>query len=94
MQDVNRKSVHVKAKAEWYQKRLQILDNMQKGMGGLPEGNGLPGFNLKDSDSLHANNYVHYSVKFLVLENERLATYLYVPDNMKRKKISSNGCSF
>ncbi|MEO7393739.1 MAG: alpha/beta fold hydrolase, partial [Chitinophagaceae bacterium] len=86
VQDAKGRSVPVKTKAAWYQKRLQILENMQFGMGVLPRQNGLPGFNLQYTDSLPGNNYMRYSINFLVAENERVTAYLYVPDNLKPAK--------
>ncbi len=84
MHDAKGKSVPVKTKAEWEQKRLQILDSMQKGMGDLPSRSGLPDFDLQYSDSLRGNNYMRFTINFLVAENERLTAYLYIPDNLSK----------
>lgn len=77
----------VTTKAEWNQKRLQILNDMQKGMGNLPDKSGLPDFDLHYADSLYGNNYKRYTINFLVAENERVTAYLYIPtvrENNKR----------
>lgn len=73
--------IPVITKEEWNQKRLQILDDMQKGMGDLPDRSGLPPLDLHYTDSLEGNNYRRYTINFLVAENERVTTYLYLPTN-------------
>jgi pimeloyl-ACP methyl ester carboxylesterase len=81
--DTDGHKIPVITKAEWNQKRLQILDDMQKGMGKLPGGSGLPDFDLHYTDSLGGNNYKRYSINFLVAKNERVTAYLYLPIGKK-----------
>ena len=76
----------VTTKAEWDQKRLQILENMQKGMGNLPDRSVLPDFELQFTDSLQGNSYIRYSINFLVAENERITAYLYIPGIIDKEK--------
>ncbi len=85
--DANGKKTPVITKEEWFQKRIQILEDMQKGMGNLPATLALPDFDLHFTDSLRGNNYKRYSINFLVAEMERVTAYLYIPnrkDTMKR----------
>ncbi len=76
--------IPVTTKAEWNQKRLQILDDMQKGMGDLPDRSGLPPFDLHYTDSLAVNNYKRYTINFLAAEQERVTAYLYIPTGAKQ----------
>lgn len=78
-QDADGHQTPVTTKTEWNQKRLQILDDMQKGMGSLPDMSGLPDFDLHYTDSLEGNNYQRYTINFLAVENERVTAYLYIP---------------
>lgn len=78
--------VPVTTKAEWDQKRSQILDNMQEGMGNLPERSELPDIDLQFTDSLKGNNYVRYSINFLAAESERITAYLYKPLSVTTEK--------
>jgi pimeloyl-ACP methyl ester carboxylesterase len=75
--------IPVTTKAEWNQKRLQILDDMQKGMGKLPGRSGLQDFDLHYTDSLEENNYKRFTINFLAAENERVTAYLYLPTEKK-----------
>jgi dipeptidyl aminopeptidase/acylaminoacyl peptidase len=84
--DGNGHIIPVSTKTEWNQKRLQILDDMQEGMGELPEREELRGFDLHFTDSMKGNNYKRYSIHFLVAENERVTAYLYIPDNIGKGK--------
>ena len=84
--NANGERVPVLSKDEWRQKRLQILDNMQKGMGILPDRSGLPDFDQRITDSLSGNNYIRYTINFSVSENERVTAYLYVPDKVEKRK--------
>jgi Prolyl oligopeptidase family len=84
--DATGAKVAVTSKEEWNQKRLQILEGMQEGMGVLPEKIGLPDFDLHFADSLKGSNYKRYSINFLVAENERVTAYLYIPDDIRKGK--------
>lgn len=78
----------VKTLADWQKKRQQILDNMQKAMGPLPERSNLPPFNIKIIDSLKEGNHTRYEIKFTVAKNEDLTALLYVPvQKGKPKKL-------
>jgi len=85
-QDANGDKAPVTTKEEWNQKRLQILADMQMGMGNLPDRSELPDFDLQFTDSLQGNNYQRYSINFLVAENERVTAYLYKPANLEKGK--------
>jgi hypothetical protein len=84
--DVNGVTSPVTTKEEWNQKRLQILDSMQMGMGKLPSQIDLPDFDLHFTDSLLEKNYVRYSINFLVAKNERVTAYLYIPNKRENGK--------
>ncbi len=76
--------VPVTTKKTWDHKRLQILEDMQEGMGTLPGKEGQPDFTLKVIDSLKGNNYTRYTIHFLVAENERVTAYLYIPHSISQ----------
>jgi pimeloyl-ACP methyl ester carboxylesterase len=59
--------------------RHQILKNMQKAMGKLPERSDLPALDIRFTDSLKEATYTRYTIDFAVAENERIAAYLYIP---------------
>jgi len=82
--DANGVNAPVVTKDDWDRKRMQILDNMQKGMGPLPERDRLPDFDLNYTDSLKGTNYWRYSINFLVAEDERVTAYLYIPDTIEK----------
>ncbi|MBC7757974.1 MAG: alpha/beta fold hydrolase [Phormidesmis sp. FL-bin-119] len=64
----------------WHEKkRQQILKNMEKAMGKLPERSGLPPLNIRVTDSLKEDTYTRYTINFTVAENERVPAYLYIP---------------
>ena len=60
-------------------KRQQILRNMEKAMGKLPDRSDLPPFDININDSVKEDRFTRYSLSFVVAENERLPVYLYVP---------------
>lgn len=60
-------------------KRQQILRNLEKVMGKLPDRSDLPEFNIKISDSVSEQGFTRYTLSFDVAENESLPVYLYVP---------------
>lgn len=80
----NRKSV--RNTNEWLLRRHQILDSMQAAMGKLPERKQLPPFNIQVLDSLATKQYVQYTIRFTVADNETLAALLYVPVQRGKKK--------
>ena len=59
--------------------RQQILKNMEKAMGKLPDRSNLPPFDIRITDSVQEERFTRYSLSFSVAENERLPVYLYVP---------------
>lgn len=71
---------YIASSAAWQQKRVQLLDSMQAGMGKLPSFSNLPDFDLKTTDSLQGIGYTRYTISFLVALNERLWAYLYIPN--------------
>lgn len=78
----------VKNLSDWNIKRQQILDNMQKAMGVLPDRSNLPAFDVKFVDSLKGTNHTRYEIKFTVARNEELTALLYVPfQKGKPKKL-------
>lgn len=83
--DKNGNTTFIKSRSDWEKKRIQILDDMQKGMGALPDRSNLPDFDLQYTDSLTRDNYIRYTINFLVAENERLTAYLYVPVHLKKE---------
>lgn len=78
-EDSTHKEVPVTTIADWEKKRSQILDDMQKVMGVLPDRKGLPDFDLNFTDSLREEKYTRFTINFLVAANERLTAYLYLP---------------
>jgi hypothetical protein len=59
--------------------RLQILQNMEKAMGKLPDRSDLPPFDIHITDSLKEDTYTRYNISFVVAINERITAYLYIP---------------
>ncbi|MDP2415433.1 alpha/beta fold hydrolase [Daejeonella sp.] len=59
--------------------RQQILRNMEKAMGKLPDRSNLPAFDIQIIDSVMENRFIRYTLSFVVAEKERLPVYLYVP---------------
>lgn len=59
--------------------RAEILNNMEKVMGKLPDRSNLPSFDIKITDSVKEERFTRYTLTFNVAENERLPVYLYVP---------------
>ena len=65
---------------KWHEKkRQQILKNMEKTMGKLPERSNLPPLDIRVTDSLKEDTYTRYTINFTVAENERVPVYLYIP---------------
>lgn len=60
-------------------KRKEVLENMEKVMGKLPEMSKLPPFDLQILDTLEEENYIRQNITFTVAENEILPAYLYLP---------------
>jgi pimeloyl-ACP methyl ester carboxylesterase len=60
-------------------KRQQILKNMEKTMGKLPERSNLPPLDIRVTDSLKEDTYTRFTINFTVAENERVPVYLYIP---------------
>jgi len=58
---------------------MQILRNMEKAMGKLPDRTALPSFDIEISDSVKEDKFIRYTLSFTVAKNERLPVYLYVP---------------
>ena len=81
-EDANGRQIPVTTKAGWELKRLQILNNMQKGMGNLPDMNNLPDFDLHYTDSIREYNYIRYGINFRIADNERITAFLYIPDRL------------
>lgn len=76
----------IKNKKQLTVKQRQILSGMEAGMGKLPDRKGLPAFNPKYIDSLKADNYTRYSIRFTVAANEEVTAFLYVPSSTTVKK--------
>lgn len=77
--------IPVESPADWEQKRRQILEGMENGMGDLPDRSGLPSFDIQFTDSLKTDRYTRFTISFTVAENEKLPAYLYIP----LKKVAS-----
>lgn len=84
--DADGQRKRVKKAADWQQKRLQILSNMEKAMGKLPSRAALPALDIKVLDSLTTESYTRFTISFAVAQNERLPAYLYVPRQKSKKK--------
>lgn len=78
----------IASKDDWEKKRNQILDDMQKAMGALPDMNGLPPANMQTLDSVKISNYKRFSISFTAAENENVPAYLYVPARTDTNKKS------
>jgi len=83
--DSNGQERPVTTLAEWAIKRKQILEGMQKAMGGLPNLSDLPPLNMEIIEQLKEDNYTRLTINFTVAENERVPAYLYVPIRKGRK---------
>lgn len=59
--------------------RKQILKNMEKVMGKLPQRHSLVPFDILVIDSLIEEDFTRYNLSFSVAKDERLTAYLYVP---------------
>src|SRR5690625_2284888 len=75
----------ITSKAQWEQKRWQILRGMEDVMGKLPERTGLPPLNVQVSDTLETDTYYRLTIRFTAAEGEKVPAYLYIPF---RKDIS------
>lgn len=73
------KTKEVKSVADWEQRRKEVLENMQKVMGPLPDRNNLPPLNVETLDSKKEENYTRHNIVFTVAENEKVSAYLYEP---------------
>ena len=58
---------------------ISIRDSLQAVMGALPERAHLPPMNVQYRDSVKRGNYIRYTIRFTVADNEILPAYLYVP---------------
>lgn len=67
--------------------RRQILKNMEKVMGKLPNRNSLVPLDIKIIDSVNESSFIRYNLTFSVAKNERLSAYLYVPN---KKPVSKH----
>ena len=72
-----RKIVHTKA--QWKEKRRQILDSMQQVMGKLPDRSNLPPLDIKVTDTYIGSNFTRLKISFAVAANERVPAFLYIP---------------
>jgi pimeloyl-ACP methyl ester carboxylesterase len=63
----------------WEKKRMEVLVNMEKVMGKLPQRAKLPPFDLQVMDIHEEENYTRQNIIFTVAENENLPAYLYLP---------------
>ena len=59
--------------------RNQILKNMEKVMGKLPQRNSLVPLDILIIDSVKEEQFTRYNLSFSVAKDERLSAYLYVP---------------
>lgn len=59
-------------------KRKQVLLNMQKLMGSLPQRSSTP-MNVQYQDSLSTATYIRYSIDYLAAGDEKVTAYLYIP---------------
>ncbi len=71
---------------DWELKRKQVLENMQKVMGKLPDRTNLPPFDVQILDSQEEERYTRHNITFTVAENEDLPAYLYVPHQKGQSK--------
>lgn len=80
----------IRNKAQWKEKRAQILDGMQMAMGRLPERASLPPLDLIVTDSLEEEAYLRLTIRFTVAAGEVLPAYLYIPsDLVKGRKYAA-----
>lgn len=84
--DSNGQKRPVTTLAEWAIKRKQILEEMQKAMGRLPNLSGLPALDIEIIERLKESNYTRFTISFTVAENERVPAYLYVPRRKSKKE--------
>lgn len=80
------KIIQVKTRADWKQKRSQILKGMEMAMGKLPDMSALPDFDLQIIETLNTETYSRLTISFKAAENERVPAYLYLPVKEKTLK--------
>jgi hypothetical protein len=68
-------------------KRDQILKNLEKAMGKLPDRLNLPNFDIKITDSIREDRFTRYTLSFLVAENERLPCGFYMEQVSLEKEL-------
>ncbi len=74
------KPQNITTKAQWSQKRAQILDSMQSVMGKLPPRTGNPPMNIQFHDTLRENTYTRYKISFTPAQAEIVYAFLYIPN--------------
>lgn len=74
------KAQRITTKAQWSQKRTQIIDSMQSVMGKLPLRTGYPPMNVQYHDTLKENTYTRYHISFTPAQGEIVYAFLYVPN--------------
>ncbi|MEX2586122.1 MAG: alpha/beta fold hydrolase [Balneolaceae bacterium] len=65
--------------AEWEEKRWQILANVQKVMGELPDRSRLDSPEVFVRDTLSTDRYERYLIYYTAREGELIPAYLYIP---------------
>lgn len=65
--------------------RDSIKDSLQAVMGQLPDLENLPPMDIQYKDSLKTTNYIRYTIRFTVAENESLPAYVYMPLSLKKQ---------
>lgn len=76
----------VRSASDWQEKKIQILERMQKAMGPIPERSKVPPLNIRVVDSVKEVGYTRYNIAITVAENEILPADLYIPDQSGKPK--------
>jgi dienelactone hydrolase len=75
----------VRTTADWARRRSQILEGMQRVMGGLPDGKRKVPPDLRVIETVELEGYTRKKIDFAVEKGDRLGAYLLLPKNLNGK---------
>ena len=74
----------IKSANDWYNRRNQILDSMQKVMGPLPDATKKVPLDLQVIEDVHIDGIRRMKISFAVEKNDRVPAYLLIPVDHKK----------
>jgi neutral ceramidase len=83
--DAGGKTKKVKSADQWEKCRSQILDNMQKVMGPVPDASKKVPPDMKIIDETRIDNLKRLKITFAVESGDRVPAYLFIPDGISGK---------